>query len=692
MKKILSFSILFLWAVIIWAKPVSPEKARLVAQNYLIINGISLQVTTINDYTMPGKSIAGSDAYYIFNIEGGGFIIISADDLTQPVLGYSTESAFGEMPLPPAFEDMLNSFSAEIETLKNSHIQAGESISLLWEQYEAGVVKSSITGTKSTSVAPLLTCLWDQGSLYNALCPQDPAGPGGRVYAGCVATMMGMTIYYYRYPTQPTGTHSYNSAYGPLSVDFSQSHYSFEQMPYKLQSHNYDVAKLLYDCGVAVDMMYSPHGSGAYMDDALNAMKTHFGYNAAATIEYKDNYTEANWIALLKTQLDAGHPLPYAGYDPTAGHAFVCDGYDSNDMFHFNWGWSGSYNGYFYINNLNPGYNFSTGQQAFVNCYPTAVSFPVACGNYTMTSRSGSMVVGHGQSGYLNDQSCSWLITPVDSVNNIEIIFRYLNTESANDVVNIYTGIDATAPLAGTYSGNNIPASVNINGNKAFVTFSSNSSVTDLGFHADYYGNVPQFCTILQTHTDSAGTVTDGSNSYLYSNNATCRWKIMPTGAAGIQFDFTEFSLEDGMDFLYFYDYTTETLVESFTGHNLPQTFFINSPVTMVIFRSDGANADNGFKFNYRSLATGIESYPEATMYLYVNDNNHAVLHFEKFPETSYLISLTDLTGRILYKTNYIIEGTQSELEIPYIPSAEGMYLINLSSSELNKTIRYFTR
>lgn len=690
MKKLLSISLILLWAVVVFSKPVSPERARIVAQNYLIVNGISSKVVSLNQTIWSGKSNTNS-AFYIFNLEGNGFIIVAADDASQPILGYSTESSFSNESMPPSFVDMLNSFSAEIEGLRSNNIQADASTSLLWEEYETGVSNSTLN-PKSNSVPPLLTCLWDQGSLYNALCPQDHSGPAGRVYAGCVATMMGMTIYYYRYPTQPSGTHNYNSAYGYLSVDFSQSHYNYEQMPYKLQSANYDVAKLLYDCGVAVDMMYSPNGSGAYMDDALDAMKTHFGYNSAATIEYKDSYTEANWIALLKSQLDAAHPLPYAGYDPTAGHAFVCDGYDSNNMFHFNWGWSGSFNGYFYINNLNPGYNFSSGQQAFVNCYPTAVSYPTACGNYTMTTRSGSMVVGHGLSDYLNDQNCSWLISPVDSVNNIEISFQYLNTENANDVVNVYTGTDASAPLAGSFSGSSIPNSLNIAGNKAFVTFMSNGSVTDKGFHADYYGNVPQYCTILQTHTDSAGTIADGSNSYSYSNNATCRWKIMPTGAAGIQIDFTEFSLENGMDYLYFYDYTTEALVASFTGHNLPQTFFVNSPVAMVIFRSDGANTDNGFKFNYHALATGIENYSDASMYLYVNESNHAVLHFENFPETDYSVTLSDLTGRVLYETSYNIDGIQNELEIPFIPSSEGLYLINLSSSELNKTIRYFAR
>ncbi len=676
---------LLLFPQILSAALVSREQAYVVAQHFLMANDVHAVEFTLNDAFPGQENKALQSGFYVFNISAGGFIIISSDDAAYPVLGYSTEGSFGQETMPPAFAGMLEGFTEQISIIKSTGMQANSETAMAWKMLSEGQSYK----TKSTSVAPLLHCLWDQGGPYNALCPQDPAGPGGRVYAGCVATAMAMNMYYFRYPEQPQGTHGYQSAYGNLYVDYSQSHYNYEQMPYQLTYYNYDGAKIQYDCGVAVDMMYSPNGSGAYMDDALNAMKEHFGYNPSATLEYKDNYTEQNWKTLLKSQLDLGYPLIYAGYDTDAGHAFVCDGYDSNDMFHFNWGWSGSYNGYYYIFNLNPGYNFSIGQQAFINCYPASVSFPQACGNYTMTSRSGSMVAGSGPSGYLNNQQCSWLIAPIDSVSYIKISFRYFSTESAQDVLTIYSGTDASAPVAGTYSGSTLPSELTIQGNHAYITFSSNSSVTDKGFHADYYGNVPQYCTILQVLSDSAGTVYDGSGQYQYANNATCRWKIMPEGAAGILFEFSDFSLEDGMDFLHFFEYPSEIQVASFTGNMLPQSLYIASEQVMVLFRSDESNPDAGFRFNYRGLATGDAEWDDLSLFVYSNAIHNPVVSMQGFPQGTSLITVHDLAGRKMFETEVKQNGTPLEIEIPLQHSNSGMYLIDVRHESFYRVMKF---
>ncbi|PLW94029.1 MAG: hypothetical protein C0592_04300 [Marinilabiliales bacterium] len=688
MRKFGLFMLAILFAGSIFAKPVSSETAMNAAHSFLLAENnvtlfgkayhLELQSTLQSDKSM-------HPAIYIFNINSSGFIIISGDDAAYPVLGYSDVNAFGAGEVPVQMQSMLESFVEQIDYIRSNGIEATTNISNVWND----LLNNTYSNPKPTGVQPLLSCLWDQGAAYNALCPEDPEGPGGRVYAGCVATMMGMTMYYYRYPRQGSGSHGYNSNYGYLSVDFSQSYYNYEQMPTQLAYGNYDVAKLLYDCGVAIDMNYSPYGSGAYMHTTLDAMKSYFGYNPSSTLEYKDNYTEPNWKDLLKTQLDAGYPIPYAGYDVSSGHAFVCDGYEG-DMFHFNWGWSGSFNGYFYINNLNPGYNFSTGQQAFIDCYPASVSYPSSCGNYDMTSRSGSISSGNSSAGYLNDQSCSWYIHPADSVSFIDIEFKRFNTEAVNDLVSIYQGSSSSDPLIGTYSGDSLPNDLSIQGEEVFITFTSNASIPDDGFLIDYFGNVPVYCNNLTLLYDQQGTITDGSNSYPYNDNTMCRWRIEPPGAAGVQIDFIEFDLESNMDFLSIYDITTNpyTLIAQLTGSSLPQSVFANTPRVMVIFKSDDSNTEAGFKFNYHGVATGIEEESALSMFIFNSDDN-TFLQLNDFPEGLYNVTLTDLTGRTLSSRDMPVNGTTT-VNLNTSSFISGMYFVTISNPEMRKTLKFF--
>lgn len=684
MNKLFIFVLTLFFAFRLISAPISLEQAYIAANTFLKKNNLISDKSKLVRFNFNDKA---DSLLYIFNFDNKGFIIIAGDDNVIPVLGYSNESVFSGKDLPDSFLAMLESFIQQISYVRENSIMADKQIEEEWNM----LLNGAYMPTKGYSVSQLLTCLWDQDFPYNFLCPNDNEGPGNRVYAGCVATAMAMVMYYYRYPVQPTGSHGYYSSYGYLSVDFSQSHYNYEQMPYKVSSVNYDAAKLQYDCGVAVDMMYSPHGSGAYMHDALNAMKQYFGYNQGATLEFKDNHSENEWINLLKSQLNAGYPMAYAGFDASSGHAFVCDGYVDN-MFHFNWGWSGSFNGYFYINNLNPAYNFSTGQQAFINCYPAAATYPASCGNFQMTSNSGSLQIGHGLSGYLNNQNCSWLIEPQDSVEYIVVEFRYLRTEQENDVVTIHQGVDASAPIIGTYSGINDNFSVQVPGNRVFVTFSSNGSVTGNGFHADYYVYTPSFCSILDIRNDSAGIVNDGSNSYNYSNNSICRWRIEPENAAGIMINFSEFDLEQDYDFLTFYQYPSYVQVASFSGNTIPQSFFINSPRAMVVFKANESVTKSGFTFSYNGVATGIDESENASMFVFKNSANFPVVSISHFPADYYSLKMTDITGRVLYKSKMTFYGGNNQIEIPFSPEHGGLYLISIESEKISRTLKYFAK
>jgi len=206
---------------------------------------------------------------------------------------------------------------------------------------------------------------------YNASCPADAAGPDGHVWAGCVATAMAQVMKYHNYPTTGTGSHSYSHpTYGTLSANFGETTYNWASMPDSLSDYNSDVAKLLYHIGVSVDMDYAPDGSGAYMSDAAYALETYFKYSNSLSYVWKSSYSTDEWTTILRTEIDNKRPILYSGHG-TGGHAFVCDGYSGSDYFHFNWGWGGSEDNYFYLNDLTPGsYDFTDSQGAVIGIRP----------------------------------------------------------------------------------------------------------------------------------------------------------------------------------------------------------------------------------------------------------------------------------------------------------------------------------
>ena len=217
-------------------------------------------------------------------------------------------------------------------------------------------------------VGPLCQTLWNQNFPWNSQCPEDPEGHGGHVYAGCVATAMGMVMKYWEWPAQGVGSHSYHpDGYAQQSANFGETEYHFELMPNTLDSTSteeeyFETAQLLHHLGISVNMQYSGHGSGAYSEDVPNSLRNYFRYNCDDHVTNYGGwwpgwgYSNEEWVQLLKDGgLDEFLPLYYSGSDDSGagGHAFVCDGYDENDYFHFNWGWSGRDNAWCPIGALN---------------------------------------------------------------------------------------------------------------------------------------------------------------------------------------------------------------------------------------------------------------------------------------------------------------------------------------------------
>lgn len=359
MKKIelfFLFTVILLSSMLSSANPVSREVAQKVAANFwtavkggddVMLRDISLQY--------------GFQEFYLFvNTYGAGFVVVSADDCVQPILGYSTTTSVPKVALPEPVQEFLLRYEQEILYHKEHHAAATETIVQQWTSLRQGRYMPQNT----TAVSPLLTTTWDQIYPYNNLCPDSA---GYRAPTGCVATAMAQVMKYWEWPTQGIGSYSYtDDNFGPISANFGATTYQWSQMPDVLDSSSSQeqinaVATLLFHAGVAVKMNYGINSSFALLISALsntpscaNALTTYFGYKNTLQCVYKSQTSDIDWISTLTNEINAGRPVLERGSGNGTGHLFVCDGYDNNGLFHINWGWGSYCDGYFAHNALNP--------------------------------------------------------------------------------------------------------------------------------------------------------------------------------------------------------------------------------------------------------------------------------------------------------------------------------------------------
>ncbi len=313
--------------------------------------------------------------FYVYNIEPKGYIIVSGNDNVIPVLGYSDESTFNPEQIPANMSSFLSECKREIACIVDNNIEASEETQMKWNDLLYGNLP--VQKDVKSGVSPLIKTKWSQSPYYNNLCPLD-SDSHMRAVTGCVATAMAQVINYWKYPQTGFSSHSYvHDQFGELNASFENTVYSYDIMPVQLTSTTASdslkaVATLMYHCGVAVEMDYGVFESGAYLDEltvgkqsAEYALRTYFGYSSVKS-DHRYILGDIAWIAMLKSQLNARKPVLYRGQGDGGGHAFVCDGYDANNFFHFNWGWGGSSDGYFAVTSLNPGayYDFTSYQGA----------------------------------------------------------------------------------------------------------------------------------------------------------------------------------------------------------------------------------------------------------------------------------------------------------------------------------------
>lgn len=476
--------LLVIFPLIISAKFVDSDRAVNVAKlfyqkQYYRFNK-EIKTVEIKDFQV--FSINNTPTCYIVKIIPIGFVIVSADDNAFPIIGYSFDEDILPNQLPESLQEYLNLVSNQII---QATFQKQSNYNNIWYKIENEPLTK--TSYSENAVAPLLNLYWDQGVPYNNYCPPNSHGPGGHCVTGCVATAMAQAMKYWNYPEHGKGFKTF--IWSDIdTIDYENTYYRWSQMTPSANSQSGDaIAELMYHCGVSVNMNYGPDGSSSYTEWVPDAMKDYFRYHPSIRFKQRSKFTDYDWDILIRDELNFRRVVIYSG-SGTGGHAFVCDGYQDTCFYHFNWGWSGYANGYYYYNDLTPGSNdFSYGQGAVVRIMPY---FGDYCReNVQITDTARTLDDGSGLSYYWNNSHCSWLIQP-NNVSQIKLMFTNFSTESNNDVLTIYDGVNEQAPVLGQFSGNQLPPEIQSTGGALFLTFNTNDTIQGLGWELYYTSTV----------------------------------------------------------------------------------------------------------------------------------------------------------------------------------------------------------
>ncbi|MCR4873886.1 MAG: C10 family peptidase [Bacteroidales bacterium] len=632
-----------------FAQSVTQQEAAAVAQRFLESQGKTLEgcAKTFGDAQNP--------TLYIFNAENG-FVVISGDKNVTPVLSFSDQQRYNDSDVVPPFEMWINHYANQIEQIRREQISQPQYV-----DYWNRILANAPAFRTGDEVEPLMLSQWDQGEFYNYYCPRDLAGDNGRVVTGCVATAMAQLIYYYRFPETGIGSYSYTDEhYGVQSADYGNTTYDYNAMCDKPSCINTEISKLIYHCGVGVDMHYGPDGSGMQNHSAARVLRTYFKYSPETEYLFRDS-TDLNWDSVIVSHLNRRMPLYYAGWSvpDINGHGFICDGYktmDSSYYFHFNFGWSGYMDNYYYTNSLFVGSsNFNLAQELIINAYPdtTQYAYPTPqplTGSLTLTAREGTFTDGSQTDALCPDNmNFTWNIQP-DSyfLQEIGLSIDYCLNEG--DTLFIWSCTGMGLPLVITADTGNF--------NMTFacpslaVQIVTHSAASN-GFRAHYTTHYSEFCSGTQMFTNATGNITDGSGDLEYSNFSNCRFRIMLNNSySAIGFHINSLDLEEGHDYLSFYDNTVSAAnhLLTLTGHISDSDFVLNTRRLTLVLETDESGRNAGFDIDYAAGYVGIDQHTADGLRVYPNPvTDHVTIDS---PGPVSLVEVLNAEGRLIYTDN----------------------------------------
>lgn len=692
---IFTFFIVFIFkGLFLFAEVIPVDLAKKVAKNIYFERANLINTKNFDGINLTLVATEQSEqtpAYYIFNVGNKeGFIIVSADNSVKPILGYGFKGTFKLDNIPPGLQLLLDEYKAEINDAQVNKRATSSEVKQLWEHYIFGT-ENNLKGGGLKSVTPLVLAEWNQDNFYNTSCPEDAQGPDGHVYVGCVAVAMCQIMKYWNYPETGTGSktsYSYlNGGYGNFIVNFANQTYYWKNMPISESMYNTDLEDLLFQAGVAVNMHWGADGSASSTQALESALQNYFKYSSNLYYVQRSSYSDTQWLNLMKGEIDNKRPVAYAGQGPDGGHLWNCDGYQS-DQLHMNWGWGGAYNGYYTIDNLAPGgTTFDSGFEGVVNIYPSS-NYPEGCSAETISGREGSFNDGSGNTNYLNNLSCTYLLHPACG-SYIDLSFDRFNVE-ANDVINIYDGNTTAAPLLATYSGSNPPTStITSSDDYMLVEFVTDNSGNQEGWYASYESG---YCKLSKTLTAPSGTFEDGSGTCDYENGAYCRWFIEPdNGSTSINIDITQWDIpsSETYDYIQIYAGTTTTnLVAKYTGADNPTSVVVPEGSSLVRFVTSSTIVGGGWSLNYSGVVGDAVLASVSDVKIFPNPCvNDATIALTLKSSDNIIIKVINLLGETVGEKAIDCSQGETNIKLSSITGElnENVYFVYVKGEHYNK-------
>lgn len=363
-NRLLLFAGSLLIPMVVMAGPRSFQQAKAIAEKQAALLGVTIDqkaMTKARKQGSKGEITLSQQSYYVFpNANSKGFTIVSGDDRLPEIVGYSSQGSYDENNLPEGFVSFMKAYQNLYNKVNLGDAEALKNLA----EIKAWRNKKNASAASTSAVAPLLGNIeWDQTSPYNNMCPKYDSVHVAAT--GCVATAMAQVMAYYKYPKQlkadiPGYVNRWNGI--PMEIPTitrEEGVYDWDNMLPKYnkeanatQQQKDAVAKLMYHCGAAVQMTYGQESAASV---SASKLAKYFGYDADLMMDLsRSSFTLDKWMQIIDTELAAGRPVLYGGQASDGGHQFICDGKDGEGLYHINWGWSGSQNGYFDLSLLNP--------------------------------------------------------------------------------------------------------------------------------------------------------------------------------------------------------------------------------------------------------------------------------------------------------------------------------------------------
>ena len=363
-NRLLLFAGSLLIPMVVMAGPRSFQQAKAIAEKQAALLGVTIDQKAMTKARKQGSKeeiTLSQESYYVFpNANSKGFTIVSGDDRLPEIVGYSSQGSYDENNLPEGFISFMEAYQNLYNKVNLGDAEALKNLA----EIKAWRNKKNASAASTSAVAPLLGNIeWDQTSPYNNMCPRYDSVHVAAT--GCVATAMAQVMAYYKYPKQlkvdiPGYVNRWNGI--PMEIPTitrEEGIYDWDNMLPKYnkeanatQQQKDAVAKLMYHCGAAVQMNYGPESAASV---SASKLAKYFGYDADLMMDLnRSTFSLDKWMQIIDTELAVGRPVLYSGQASDGGHQFICDGKDGEGLYHINWGWSGSQNGFFDLSLLNP--------------------------------------------------------------------------------------------------------------------------------------------------------------------------------------------------------------------------------------------------------------------------------------------------------------------------------------------------